>query len=92
MKEYTYKTKKLYGYMTCVTLMFAMITTNPAKSNENKNEIDCKVPDVQAYSASNFKKKASGVNAVRVYYVDNQPVTVDTSQQGWAVDILMQTD
>ena len=82
-----FKTKKLYGYMTCVTLMFVMISTHPSQTNATINESP--KADIEKFKAKGKDSGQTGVQTKRIYFVDNQPVTVDTSKKGWAVDLLI---
>ena len=67
--------------------MSVMIASHPSETNATKNEVT--IETISSFSAKSSSSEKSGVQAKRIYFVDNQPVTVDTSKQGWAVDLLL---
>ena len=82
-----FKTKKLYGYMTCITLMLVMISTHPTQTEASKSEKTYITESALKTDIKDLEK--TGVQSKRIYFIDNQPITVDTSKQGWAVDLLL---
>jgi len=74
--------------MSCMILMFVMASTYPTSNGATNTDIlvDKKVQDTI------ILPKASKIPAQtnRVYRVNNEIITVDTSKPGWAVSILLE--
>lgn len=85
MKKQIEHSKRTYGYMSCVTLLFIMAMSYPAKTDiisENNSQAQQEISSKKEMKIPSYGK--------RTYYMGDKPVTVDTSKSGWAVDLLLE--
>jgi len=78
--------KKLYGYVACMSIMFA--TAFSDANTHSLESIDAKHNSAHVNTVLNASYDIPNHNK-RVYFIEGKPVVLDTSRQGWAVDILL---
>ena len=88
MTQHIKNSKRTYGYMSCMAIMFAMALTYPSQTKTKTKVRD--VPAAEGVLHTDLSSSSMPIRAKRVYYIDSKPVTVDTSKQGWAVDLLIE--
>ena len=87
MSNKTTQKKRAYGYMSCMILMFAMVSTYPGNISNHERVIDNNVTIPVSVRTDSFKSVPSQTK--RVYKMGEKMVTVDISKPGWAVDLLL---
>ena len=88
MTQHIKNSKRTYGYMSCMAIMFAMALTYPSQT-KTKTEVH-NMPEAEGVLRTDLSSSSLPVRAKRIYYIDSKPVAVDTSKQGWAVDLLLE--
>ncbi len=78
--------KKLYGYVACMAIMFATAFSD-ADTWATKNIDPSPISD-HINTSLDSPSDIPNHNK-RVYFIEGQPVVLDTSKQGWAVEILL---
>ena len=78
--------KKLYGYVACGAIMFA---TAFSDANTHTTESDSVNPVATHMNTTLDSPSDIPNHNKRIYFIEGKPVVLDTSKQGWAVEILL---
>ena len=86
--------KKVYGYLGCFIILASMITGELPQFHKESQDIETTSPSIQP--AKNLKNNTSTFGKVtfnteapnRVYFVNDQPVQIDTTREGWIVELM----
>ena len=86
--------KKVYGYLGCFVILASLVSgeTSPFIAQDNLS-ISTDSPQVVVSSSKRSISQTTKVSLNteapnRVYFVNDQPVEVDTSKKGWIVELM----
>ena len=87
--------KKVCGYLGCFIIVAALFSEEVPQLNANSQKLEAtsiastkslQKPRDKVYNSLKISLNTETPN--RVYFINDQPVTVDTTKEGWIVELM----